>query len=520
MGAHYNGRPPGFNPNLQLPPGAGGDGLPRPHPGFGLPGGINPVQKAGMKVGRNDPCHCGSGKKYKKCCLAKDAGQTWFEAAPGAQPGAEGAAKEPDWIEEAPASQEPEAWGEEDGGAGVEEEFTAASDDQCPPASPPEYPQPDENLPELPPEQAQIVEDWWRKTMPHYRKGAVDPLLQRVALALDEMPGLFPHLGLHEEFLFELGGMLGRCGRMPEFAALLLRVRREQRRMYSFCYGAYDAQIIAELALAGRAAEIPEYLDFFQEYPDAQPDYCHQICDLLAWRGFAGPLRLLCETTAAPLTTSSRVINGYFAMDWLVRLEKIPFLEGGDESSAAVHKTVAALKRMGERVGVPLEPEGGFLRSELRAYLEPSQNVDFRVHGLRARQRIHFNFLAYLRCHLQVPWLPAFFAADLVYVYWEWCENLKIPPCRLDKRDVSRYIQERSRYFVSIRGVVLMAAVQAIYWLADYLHAAGRLPDPEWERVKRECREHFLAGRKMVPGEDPAGRFCPTFDSLITVAPG
>ena len=24
------------------------------------------------KLGRNDPCHCGSGKKYKKCCLSKD----------------------------------------------------------------------------------------------------------------------------------------------------------------------------------------------------------------------------------------------------------------------------------------------------------------------------------------------------------------------------------------------------------------------------------------------------------------
>jgi hypothetical protein len=24
-----------------------------------------------MKIGRNDPCHCGSGKKYKKCCLDK-----------------------------------------------------------------------------------------------------------------------------------------------------------------------------------------------------------------------------------------------------------------------------------------------------------------------------------------------------------------------------------------------------------------------------------------------------------------
>ncbi|MDO5536002.1 MAG: YchJ family metal-binding protein [Desulfovibrionaceae bacterium] len=27
-----------------------------------------PVRNAGPKVGRNDPCPCGSGKKYKKCC--------------------------------------------------------------------------------------------------------------------------------------------------------------------------------------------------------------------------------------------------------------------------------------------------------------------------------------------------------------------------------------------------------------------------------------------------------------------
>jgi hypothetical protein len=23
-------------------------------------------------LGRNEPCHCGSGKKYKQCCLGKD----------------------------------------------------------------------------------------------------------------------------------------------------------------------------------------------------------------------------------------------------------------------------------------------------------------------------------------------------------------------------------------------------------------------------------------------------------------
>ena len=30
--------------------------------------GKQPAKTAGKKVGRNDPCPCGSGKKYKKCC--------------------------------------------------------------------------------------------------------------------------------------------------------------------------------------------------------------------------------------------------------------------------------------------------------------------------------------------------------------------------------------------------------------------------------------------------------------------
>jgi uncharacterized protein YecA (UPF0149 family) len=28
------------------------------------------VVRGARKVGRNDPCPCGSGKKHKKCCLA------------------------------------------------------------------------------------------------------------------------------------------------------------------------------------------------------------------------------------------------------------------------------------------------------------------------------------------------------------------------------------------------------------------------------------------------------------------
>jgi uncharacterized protein len=40
-----------------------GSGPPRPAP--------RPLPKAHPGIGRNDPCPCGSGKKYKKCCMGK-----------------------------------------------------------------------------------------------------------------------------------------------------------------------------------------------------------------------------------------------------------------------------------------------------------------------------------------------------------------------------------------------------------------------------------------------------------------
>jgi preprotein translocase subunit SecA len=65
----------------QRPPEAAGPApkpagpAPRPRRGMPHPGEREtpsqpqtPYQREGEKTGRNDPCPCGSGKKYKKCC--------------------------------------------------------------------------------------------------------------------------------------------------------------------------------------------------------------------------------------------------------------------------------------------------------------------------------------------------------------------------------------------------------------------------------------------------------------------
>ena len=54
-------------PDWQETRGGDLDGSPR------TPARVEPRAADGQKVGRNDPCPCGSGKKYKKCCLLKGA---------------------------------------------------------------------------------------------------------------------------------------------------------------------------------------------------------------------------------------------------------------------------------------------------------------------------------------------------------------------------------------------------------------------------------------------------------------
>ena len=45
-----------------------------------LPPSVETIKKEEQEPGRNDPCSCGSGKKYKQCCLKKKKAKKkgWF----------------------------------------------------------------------------------------------------------------------------------------------------------------------------------------------------------------------------------------------------------------------------------------------------------------------------------------------------------------------------------------------------------------------------------------------------------
>ena len=58
-------RPPGMRERLAAAAGTGTDGV---GDGEAEPSLALPIHRETPKVGRNEPCPCGSGKKFKNCC--------------------------------------------------------------------------------------------------------------------------------------------------------------------------------------------------------------------------------------------------------------------------------------------------------------------------------------------------------------------------------------------------------------------------------------------------------------------
>ena len=77
----------------------GGDRVPRL--GWSLPQYTRSMTApTSARPGRNEPCHCGSGRKYKYCCLEKDAAQA---SAARAEAAAQETAEAPEAAAAAPA---------------------------------------------------------------------------------------------------------------------------------------------------------------------------------------------------------------------------------------------------------------------------------------------------------------------------------------------------------------------------------------------------------------------------------
>jgi len=470
------------------------------------------------KPGRNDPCHCGSGRKYKKCCLRDDE-----EAARQSAIQAEQEREQAKRDEEARRAEafrarqktwEDRAWEElpdDDQTEGREEDAPEPEDDDR--EWPPErsYPQPPKP-PEPTPEMKAFVDRWWDKSfMPAYRERRLDETLSLMDAMFAERPDAVPFLGLEEECLLELQGMMVQAGRRGELADRLLRMRTEFPIVYDQVYGYLDTTLAASLIALGRSDEVSGMLDRFIQYPDHAPAELAAMLDILLVTNRQDDVFALARATTVPCACSTEVSGMGPAFRWLTIEASLPVCERRECSNEAVADVVAAC----DALDLPFSH--GVTTESAKSFLENAftpMNWEFpRRRGDRkaffARMTSHFGL--WLQDTHGLSWVSAIRFSDELWAMYDRARsrgkrfrNIFNP----NEDAVKAHIHQRCGRMFHLDGVQAFAIVQTLYWFAGFLEDNNQGTEEDRRELRNTCHNLYAKLKEAVhPADDGLALF-------------
>ena len=491
---------------------------------------------------RNAPCPCGSGKKYKKCCLGKDMEHHREEEQEAAAAVAAVQAEEEDdhddenfedyedddYDDGYDDEEEPYGIGGDDDYDGGEEDDVLDNgdvdtevedgdeedEDYGKPKSP--YPQIDQSLPEISPADEALVDAWVRQFTPLYKKNDADEMVRRIVAFMEERPDLFVHLALDEECLFELGAEFARRGQHSRYVDLLLRIRREHPEVYVRSHGFYDDDIVAELLLAGKQHAIPEYFNFFEQYPDSQPDELSSLISLLLATNCQEAVFDLARKTAIPCMRSPKVLGGNFVFQWFLFEQWIPFLDEGDASPEACRRLLATLQGIELPFRSHLDSE--YITQSLIDVFHDLPTRDIatirdRKGGRAAYITLCWSFTRFLHETRGMSWATARFFANRVESYLFSISEKKRPknPLSFEQQRLDEHIATTCQPLFSLDGVQAISFLQALHEFAGYLDVNPLVGATESDAIREICVNLFELCKKGSGASDPGARIFADF---------
>jgi hypothetical protein len=457
------------------------------------------------QIGRNAPCPCGSGRKYKKCCLEKDLAERRTPSSRAATGSEWEEVEDPEGQEFCDLAEDSEV--QADAHADEIDPKEAPVEEQAPQPEFPRYPRPREDLPDLPAEQEALVDAWWKDFKPLFRNPDVDKMIRRVVGFMEEHPELFVHLRLEHEVLFELGAEAGRRKEWPKYAALLTRIREEHPEMYVRSFSYYDYDLMIERTVDGKFDTIPQLFNFFHQYPDSELDNADRVAELLAWTGRQDDLFAF----ARPL--------GWFMLRWVVFAQYVPFLDVRGDPDESARTLMEAVKQL----HIPHDPAFDIetARREFLFRRETPDVWDLSTCGTdRAVAQfyhdVRWNYCAFLHDVKAFPWARADFLAGRLEDYWSDRPAGKKPKDTFgfSQERLDKHIAKTCCDFFHINGVRAVSLLEAVWHFVDYLAAHSRIEDEKAKRARGVCRRLFDLSLRAVDSTDPVPRLMPVFPEM------
>lgn len=447
------------------------------------------------RPGRNDPCHCGSGRKYKKCCLAADEAADRQGLAGSAQGGpdagrhAEGAATPPradtEGMPRPPAADAEEdgpdddaVGGDEDGGDGDAGEGPSEGgfgEWQPPP------------IPEATPEARALADAWWQRFKPVYRAMDLDAMHALMDEVFAAHPEIVPHLYLHEECLLEWKAALCDAGRWDELVDRLRRLRRDFPLVYDQVFYYMDPTLATGLLATGRAAELGSLLDRFAAYPDADSERLETLLDIL----LAANRQEDAFALARAVTLRPAGLSDGPGLAWAQLAAALPVFEQRSPSDAAAADLTRAYATV--RLPWPAEEAPAEARRALEEAFAPLDwSALARGQATRAEARsATSHFWVWLHDTQGLSWAAAAFFADRVRELYDDAglrKRVLRSPLGLTERTLDGFIGKTCSAFLAFDGVRALALLQALWFYADFLVAMGVYPAADTEPLRQACR--------------------------------
>ena len=443
-----------------------------------------------MKVGRNDPCPCGSGKKYKKCCMEKDELELIAKG--------EISTEEEDideWEKEDRDDflsiwhtdlEKEEEWDdvlddydESDEDTDELDDEDVADFDELDEEEDDEDDDDEDELLEISEEENELINDWWAAF------AEMDDTVQErehLVAFMEQYPHLVDYLDVGDEVLTELGRAHFEKGIYETFVELLLRIRKEYPYTYRESRGSNDFNLICWYIAQGRLDEITPFFDGFKQDQTFESDNkLEETVKVLQATNHSGILPVLLKDSISREFITRTLINN-----------TVSRYLGKPVTDESIRELMDEL--VSEGVQPEYMGEANDWKEKMLRYTRPfSQWLD-DLPGKRSQALVYYraitdNFARFLYEKTEMSFDSAEYYANSMYRFYKFATLPRKRPKNvfcMDKEMIdNNLLMSVLDLFES--PVARLSQLNALYYYADYLETCGNIT----ELQRRELQEYF-----------------------------
>ncbi len=433
-----------------------------------------------MKLGRNDKCHCGSGKKYKKCCLGKAVTIEKLEAQENAMANSEfGMGDEDEWeyddiyddiYEETEGSDVVEYLPK------IDEKYLQQSIEINKEKSYYEENGYHREFPTISDAEEAKIDAWYNE---HKKISSANELKEHLDGFLNENSiDVITNMSLNESVLFDLIDKHVRKKKTELIIDYLIEFRTKYPDVYIRSFSYLDIKIIAWLIFKNRSDEVPQFLNYFELYPIHDADKLFELIDLLLATNNSALALSLVTKVYKEICYSKKISGGYEIADNLVAQIVSPFINENYTKDNA-RSIVSELEMLVLNLNKEYFEEDYWdnrLKTIMKDYtkweeIPPKNKKDFEDKVFE----ILLNFSGFLIERTKIDYISASFCTKMLGQYYRVITTGKKPKNMFlfSEAEIEEAIATISQYFLWVDLPAAFTVLNGLYYFAEYLFECG-----------------------------------------------